>query len=149
MGIFNSTGGRRKVKNLQAALADFEQKFVREDAPSFFMGKLLRETIAGAPGTMAFAQAGDRTVVGVKTDKLRLSYTVSSDGRLGWIRSNTSVANYGKHVAEIVQTKTGRDYLQTTKFFYEADLRAGFRKELGRLNRIVGSGGNYVYQNPL
>lgn len=149
MGIFNSTGGRRKIKNLQAALADFEQKFVREDAPSFFRGKLISETIAGVPGTMPLAQSGDRTVVGVQKGNLRRSYTVSSDGRFGWVRSNTSVAPYAKEVAKIVQTKTGRDYLQTTKFFYEADLRAGFRKELGRLNRIVGSGGNYVYQNPL
>ena len=144
------TGWIKKRNRFTKEFPDVVRKLVHEDVPSFFRLKLVDETISGERGTMATAQSGDKTVVGVDLGNLKKSHAlVSQRGPLTIIAANRSIAPYAQDVASTVFTNTGRDYLRTTQFFYEGEIFTKANKEYLRFIHAISKVASYTYINPL
>ncbi|NIV12889.1 MAG: hypothetical protein GWN62_16890 [Aliifodinibius sp.] len=154
----NIEGFRKKMDNLASLNSFFNN--VTQDAADFFRSKLISEQQNAAENVAPFSQVGSRRILRRITGNLNRSFAANVPGVLttksekGKIRTiikivpQANVASYGEHVYNHALTRTGKNPMAWTKFYYQKQIKSIATKAFNKAIKDIAQGKIYRYRNP-
>jgi len=145
----NIEGAREKFMKL-AQVSNATEK-IAQDMASFYLSKLLKETLGKSSATVAGVRSGNKFIRVLSGNLRRAQIMVKESDTVYSIHYQEGRAgvDYGKKVNEYAQTKYGMGYYALTSKLWGKTMTKRAIKEMKRLIKNIDEGRAVVYKNPL